>query len=170
MSLALRDVSAADLPALRRLNESEVPHVNSIPIETFEWFTHHAAYFRVAELGAELAGFLIGLTPEADYPSLNFRWFRAHYQRFMYIDRIVVATIARRRGLGRLFYDDLARTSRGIAPRLTCEVNLRPQNDGSMRFHLEYGFAQVGTQETEGGAKQVALMAKEINPQHRSTI
>jgi len=42
----------------------------------------------------------------------------------------------------------------------TCEVNLRPENDASISFHSCLGFVEVGRQMTEGGAKEVALLAK----------
>jgi predicted GNAT superfamily acetyltransferase len=45
---------------------------------------------------------------------------------------------------------------------MTCEVNLSPPNAASMRFHRRLGFEQVGSQFTEAGAKQVALLAKPL--------
>ena len=45
---------------------------------------------------------------------------------------------------------------------MTCEVNLKPPNESSMRFHERYGFTQIGSQATEGGQKEVALMAKTL--------
>ncbi|NNE42793.1 MAG: GNAT family N-acetyltransferase, partial [Gemmatimonadetes bacterium] len=50
----------------------------------------------------------------------------------------------------------------GRAPMITCEVNTRPRNDGSLRFHARLGFREVGTQETEGGAKAVSLLEKRL--------
>ena len=43
---------------------------------------------------------------------------------------------------------------------MTCEVNIRPPNDGSMHFHERLGFRQVASQEIDGGKKEVALMEK----------
>jgi hypothetical protein len=45
---------------------------------------------------------------------------------------------------------------------LCCEVNLVPPNPDSMDFHLHVGFRQVGTLETSGGAKKVAMLVKKI--------
>jgi predicted GNAT superfamily acetyltransferase len=42
--------------------------------------------------------FLLALDQDADYDSPNFRWFSARYPRFVYVDRIVVASAARGRG------------------------------------------------------------------------
>jgi predicted GNAT superfamily acetyltransferase len=161
----LRDARPEDLARVETLNAAAVPHVNGVPRELFERFLREAAYFRVAEREGEKAlghihGFLLALGPDADYDSPNFLWFRARYESFLYIDRIVVDEAVRGLGLGTRFYRDLERVARerGV-PRLTCEVNLRPPNEGSLRFHERFGFERVGRQETEGGAKEVALMA-----------
>ena len=45
---------------------------------------------------------------------------------------------------------------------LTCEVNLKPPNPGSIVFHQQLGFAEVDQQETEQGAKRVSLMVKTL--------
>ncbi|MCP5368197.1 MAG: GNAT family N-acetyltransferase [Hyphomicrobiales bacterium] len=122
-------------------------------------FADTADYFKVAEDGGAIAGFLIALTPGADYASPNFLWFRDRYAQFVYCDRILVAPAAKGRGLGRALYGDLAAFAAGRAPRITCEVNLRPPNPESLAFHARLGFREVGRQQTEGGAKEVALMA-----------
>jgi predicted GNAT superfamily acetyltransferase len=40
-------------------------------------------------------------------------------------------------------------------------VNLRPRNDGYLRFHARLGFAQVGEQESKPGLV-VAMLAKTV--------
>lgn len=160
--IGLREASAADIEALHRLNERAVPNVNGITSDQVRWFLDVASYFRVAELDASMAGFLIGLEPGIPYDSLNYRWFLQHYPEFVYVDRIVIAESARRRGVGRVLYEDFAEFGRSRAPVMTCEVNLRPPNPGSMEFHRALGFAQVGTQDTEGGTKTVALLARQL--------
>jgi len=156
----LRDAHPGDLARVESLNLAALPHVNRIPRELFERFRSEAAYFRIAWRDRTILGFLVALAPKADYDSLNFLWFRERYDSFFYIDRIVVDEVARGLGVGTLFYRDLERVARerGV-PRLTCEVNLRPPNEGSLRFHQRFGFEIVGRQETEDGAKEVALMA-----------
>ena len=158
----LRDALGDDLSRIHFLNETAVPHVNSVATDFLAGFLEEAATFRVAEIDGRIAGFLVGLTPDADYASPNFLWFRERYERFVYVDRVVVAWSERRRGVARRFYEDLETFSRPRAPRITCEVNVRPSNEGSLRFHQQWGFVQVGSQETEGGAKAVALMVKEL--------
>ena len=156
----IRDVEEQDLAAVLALNEASLPHVNSVPIAQLEKFRREAAYFRVALADEAIAACLVGLTPEADYGSLNFRWFQARYDDFAYVDRIVVAEHARRLGLGSALYADFERHFSGRTPRLACEVNLEPPNEVSMAFHRRHGFVQVGSQPVDG--KIVAMLVKEL--------
>jgi uncharacterized protein len=165
--IALRRVRDADLPALLALNETELPHVNSVPLALFEQFAVEAAYFGVACAVDRPVGFLIGLTPEVEYASLNFQWFRRHYDDFYYIDRVAVLPDWRRHGIGRRLYQDLEQQLTGRVAQLTCEVNLRPRNEASLRFHTRLGFQPVGTQETDDGAKTVQLLAKPLADRER---
>jgi len=162
MTLELHDVSATHLSEIWRLNEAAVPNVNSISREVFGRFAREAAYFKVALTNGRVAGFLVGLAFDAAYDSPNFLWFRDRYDAFIYVDRIVVAHDARRRGVGAALYRDIISFTTSQAPVLTCEVNLRPPNEGSLAFHRAFGFEPVGEQETEGGAKRVALLAKSM--------
>jgi predicted GNAT superfamily acetyltransferase len=160
---ALREACSEDIPAVRALNETAVPHVNSIDAGAFEGFLAEAAYFRVVSLRGEIAAFLVGLRPGAIYASPNYRWFCENYADFLYIDRLVVASEFHRRGIGMLLYEDIERFAQQRAPLLGCEVNLVPANPGSLAFHERFGFSQVATQETDGGAKTVSLMVKRVD-------
>lgn len=159
----LRDAVPADLEAIHALNEAALPAVNSLTPADIERFAQRAEYFRVAEAEAgDVVAFLIGLFAGHAYESPNYRWFSRRHERFAYVDRIVVAEEARGRGLGAALYDDFARFSAPHAPVLTCEVNLRPRNEPSLRFHERLGFRRVGTQLTDGGRKQVVLLEKPL--------
>ncbi len=161
--LEIRDVQDADLAAVHAINAASVPHVNSISLERFQAFTREAAYFRVALLGSELVGYLVAFAPGARYESVNFLWFRQRYRDFIYVDRIAVAASARRHGIASGLYRDFFDFARPRTDLLTCEVNTVPVNAESMAFHQSFGFLEVGTQDTEGGAKTVSLMAVELN-------
>lgn len=155
-------MTTADLGEILELNEASVPHVSSVTATEMQWFADHAHYFRVVRMAGSLAGFLIGLRPGLAYQSLNYRWFCERYPDFGYIDRVAVARTARRLGVGSRLYEDFAATLQGTVDVMTCEVNLRPANESSMRYHEHWGFVQVGSQETEGGKKEVALLEKRL--------
>jgi hypothetical protein len=150
-----------DYNAVLALNKESVPHVNLIGAAELQWFIDNAAFTRVAKIDDRLAGFLIGLRPGAEYASPNYQWFCDHYEDFAYIDRVVVSNWARRQGVAEALYEAF-RSSQSDAAVMTCEVNLRPSNEGSMIFHKRMGFRQVSSQEIDGGQKEVALMEKTI--------
>lgn len=160
--MEITDVTPGDLLEVLALNEASVPHVSSVSDAEMRWFSEHAHYFRVARIDSQLAGFLIGLRPGLSYSSPNYRWFSDHYDDFGYIDRVAVGENVRRQGVASRLYADFSRTLQGTVDVMTCEVNIRPANNASMKFHLRQGFAQVATQETEGGKKEVALLEKKL--------
>ena len=157
----LRDAVDSDFAHVLQLNEAVVPAVNSIDIDQLHWFARHAAYFRIAASGSDIAAFLIGMRPGTSYQSPNYRWFCETYEEFGYIDRIAVHESARRYGLATRMYRDFETRLPVEVGVLTCEVNIEPPNESSMRFHERYGFTRVGSQLTDGGDKHVALLAKE---------
>ena len=162
MEIIIRDVADQDLDAVLSLNESEVPHVGSVNIERMRWFAANAHYFRVAVDADRIAAYLIGLRPGTSYASPNYRWFCERYGDFAYVDRVAVAEFARRLRLASRLYDDFAASVPDTVKHMTCEVNLQPPNESSMRFHRQLGFQQVGSQTTEGGSKEVAMLAMRL--------
>lgn len=155
-------VTDRDLDAVLELNEASVPHVNSVSREQMRWFANHAPYFRVARDTTGIKGFLIGMRPGLSYDSPNYQWFSRHYEDFGYIDRVAVDRTARRSGVASALYDDFETFMARDVDVLTCEVNLHPPNETSMRFHERQGFQVIASQRTEGGAKEVALMEKKL--------
>ena len=145
--LRIRDVSEADLVEVLAINERSVPAMNSLPLERLEWFVREAEYFRVAVLDSAVSGFLICLAPEAPYPSPNLRWLNVRYADFLYIDRVAVAPACQRRGVATALYRDASANAPRRFKTLACEVNLRPPNPGSVRFHQRMGFKPVGSKD-----------------------
>lgn len=162
MTYHIRDVDARSIAAVHDMNEQALPHVNSVTTGYFSAQVDSDAYFRAVYRDDRPAAFLLAMNEQADYDSLNFLWFRERYSQFVYIDRVVVGVDHRREGLGASLYADLLEWARGRTPRLACEVNLRPPNDPSRRFHEKLGFRPVGTQDTDGGCKTVSLMTREL--------
>jgi predicted GNAT superfamily acetyltransferase len=158
--VVVRDATPADHEVVRALNNGAVPHVNALTAEQFAQVVGYAAYFRVAEDDAGIAGFVLCVPRGTTYWSGNYAWFTARYADFLYLDRVVVAERARGGGVGRALYDDLVMFARGRWPRITLEVNLRPPNPGSVAFHCRVGFVEVGVREYDDGASAVVMMER----------
>jgi predicted GNAT superfamily acetyltransferase len=150
-----------DFAAVLTLNTAAIPHVNLIGEQELTWFIEHSVCALATKIDERLAGFMIGLRPGTDYKSANYLWFCEHYDDFAYVDRIVVADWAQRRGIAEALYSEFAHTQ-SDAPLMTCEVNLRPANEGSMNFHRRMGFTQVASQKIDDGKKEVALLEKKL--------
>lgn len=164
----IRAFTITDATAVLELNNANMPELNELD---------HAEVMRLATLSeaalvaevvdgngdgsgnsARFAGFCWALGPGQPYGSLNYGWFSRQYERFLYLDRIAVHGDFRRFGIGRRFYAALVEQFTGRHPVLLCEVNVRPRNDASLKFHHSIGFREVGQQETDGGNKTVSLL------------
>jgi uncharacterized protein len=163
MTLEIVPPAEADYDELLALNESCVPHVNSIGIDEIAFFHRSAHKFiKVVENG-ELAGFVIALVPGINYESLNYQWFSRELSGFLYIDRILVHPNFRRRGVASFLYDYLEQVAvEDSIDCLCCEVNLLPVNPESLALHEQLGFSQKATQLTENGTKEVSMLVKPL--------
>jgi len=154
--------TTADYPAIIELNQAAIPEVSHLDEVALAALHQQAVLLTVARSGTAVAGFMLILREGADYSSLNYQYFATHYDAFHYVDRIVVGEQFRRQGVGAGLYEILFEAA-ADSPRVTCEVNLRPPNPGSLQFHETLGFVVVGEQDTDGGEKRVALMVREAD-------
>lgn len=161
-AVRLREATAADHAAVLALNNAHEPHVNALDPEAFRRLVAFAAHFTIAEDDDGLLGVVLCVPAGTAYWSENYRWFSARYDDFLYLDRVVVAPRARRRGVGRALYDDLHRRAAGRWPRVALEVNLRPPNPDSIAFHEAMGYERVGEREDEDGAKAVQMFVRAL--------
>lgn len=159
--IEVTEVQSAEYSQILRINNAATPNVNDLSMEDWRTLVQTAVRLRAARVEGEIAGFLLALDQNADYDSPNFRWFKERYDRFVYIDRVVVAEGMRGVGVGRVLYADIQSFAEARAPFLTCEVNLRPRNQNSLLFHQATGFHEVG--EAEGNQdKRVVFLAKPL--------
>ncbi|TAN06351.1 MAG: GNAT family N-acetyltransferase [Rhodanobacteraceae bacterium] len=161
-NLHLRDVRADDLAAVMALNNTAGTSILPMDATQLQRFYRHADYFRVAELDGNVAGFLIALRHSTPYNSSNFQWFRAHCDRFVYIDRVVIGDLHRGHGLGRTFYADVQSYAEVRSPNLACEVFLEPRDDVAVLFHGVFGFHEVGQQVMPESGRRVSLLLKSL--------
>ncbi|MDR9417744.1 GNAT family N-acetyltransferase [Gracilimonas sp.] len=156
----IREAEKKDLSTILSINQSALPHVNSIELSELEEFLKVANPFIVIEMDGTIAGFIIVLQKGLDYDSLNYKFFCNNYYDFDYVDRIVISEHFRGKKLGTALYKYLFNHS--DKKQITCEINIKPPNVNSMKFHKSLGFKQVAKLVTEKGAKGVAMMVKEL--------
>lgn len=162
MPVVLRPVEAGDLSALVAINDAAFPAVPITPPDELAELIGMARLALVADDG-EPAGFVVALPPGLDYASENYTWFSARSHDFLYVDRIVLARRLQGQGVGPRLYAAVEEAARADgATEITCEVNTRPANPGSLAFHARLGFAEVGRQATKGGDVEVALLARPV--------
>ena len=157
--MLIRPFEPDDLANVLALNNASVPDVNELSEDEVLRLAGLSDAALVAEVDGGFAGFCWVMGPGLTYESLNYVWFSERYPNFVYLDRIAVHPHFRRYGVGSAFYSELARRFAATRPVMLCEVNLRPRNETSLRFHERVGFREVGQQDTDGGAKTVSLLA-----------
>jgi predicted GNAT superfamily acetyltransferase len=110
-----------------------------------------------------LEAFLLAFDQDAHYDSPNFLWFRARYPRFVYVDRVVVASFARGCGHARRLYEELFRHAAEAGHAcVVCEVNTQPPNPASDAFHAALGFVAVGSASVYDGSRTVRYLSREL--------
>lgn len=153
--------SSADEAAILALNRAHVTETSALGAAELRALLAQAFHVGTCDRGRE--AFLIALDQDAIYASPNFRWFKARHERFVYIDRVIVAPSQRGRGLARLLYEDLiAAAARARHLLIGCEVNVDPPNPASDALHEALGFAEVGRAILPGGAKQVRYLTLQV--------
>lgn len=159
--MIIRDATPSDFPQLLRLNEESVHFLSPLTPERLALLHYEAAFHRVAiDDAGKLVAFLLAFREGTRYDSPNYLWFSKNYERFLYIDRIVVSSSCQGQGIGAMLYDALfAFAKQTQAIRVTCEFDIEPPNENSRRFHERYGFTEVGSQLVAAGKKRVSLQA-----------
>jgi predicted GNAT superfamily acetyltransferase len=136
---AITDLSAQSSQALNALNNAFAKETSFLDAADWVRLTGMAC-FSFATPDA----FIIAFDQDADYDSQNFLWFRDRFERFVYIDRVVVAASAHGQGLGRRLYEKLFADAKAAGfPCVLAEVNTNPPNPGSIGFHTKMGFDAV---------------------------
>jgi predicted GNAT superfamily acetyltransferase len=154
------DVVGSLSASLLALNNAHSVELGSLNEERLRHIVAQA--FLAARIG-RVDALVLALDQDADYDSPNYVWFRSRFERFVYIDRVVVASQARGRGLARRLYNEVfEHAARAGHDRVTCEVNSHPPNPQSDAFHAALGFAQVGAGSTHGGAKFVRYLVRDL--------
>lgn len=151
MGLRLISVDLDDVTTIERiteLNALNVPELGPADLTKITSLIERARWtLALVEPDGELAGFAVVFEPDADYTSVNYRYFAERYGDFVYLDRVAVAEPWRRRGVARTLYDAVVDRARGRR-WFALEVNITPRNEASLEFHRRYGFVEIARQDT----------------------
>lgn len=169
--LQIRRAEEKDFAFILRVNEENVEVLSPMNEEKLRRFSQCAELLLVAEWEERPAAFLIALREGIEsYESENYRWFRRHYPRFLYIDRVVIDEPFRGLGIGRRLYREVFdRAGAAGLSFVTAEIDTVPYNEASLRFHRAMGFREVGTQVIRGGRVAVSLQEAAVPPAGRGT-
>jgi predicted GNAT superfamily acetyltransferase len=162
VAVAIRDAAARDEDFILDLNAACTPAVAEMSREDYRDIAGWAHRVLIAEFDGKPCGFLILIRPGSAYPSDNYSWFEAKFDRHLYVDRIAVSDGVRGRGVGRALYDEAARMAEKLGEqRITAEVNEVPPNPESMAFHTRLGFRFLHSRPSRHG-KIVAMLERPL--------
>lgn len=155
----IRPLVGDDIEAITILNNAAYPAVPRTTVDEMAEFIDVCDWCMVVEDADDVVGFVLAVEPGKNYDSENYRFFESRGFPHFYIDRVVLGEGARGKGLGKRLYGELFEEAknRGYS-RITCEVNLKPENHVSLAFHHTMGFVGVGVQDTKGGEVRVQLL------------
>ena len=162
--IKIRDAGMQDAEYILELNRVNVEVLSPMDLDKYRYFLDCSDLFQMAEVNGEPAAFLIALREGiADYTSENYIWFSGQYDKFLYVDRIVIDEKFRSRGLGRILYEGVfENAAKADLSVVTAEIDIEPYNEPSLKFHKAMGFEEVEQQVIRGGEIKVSLQAKTI--------
>ncbi len=139
----ISDIKDIHHEKLVAMNSQFVHWLSPLDAPRLYWLLERADYARQIHDGA---GMLIAYPSDVDYPDhKNIKWLSNHLDKFYYIDRIIIDEAKQGNGLGQILYDDVEDHARQNGFKwIACEVNTRPNNPGSHRFHLNRGYDVMG--------------------------
>ena len=154
----IRGLSPADIDAMWVINEEGLPGTGQVSPEDLAALLNLASLSLGAFDDQTLVGFVVCLPPKTTYASLNYAWFNQRYDAFLYVDRIAVAHEHRNQGVGSVLYEQVVSAAQDRAVPVAAEVNLKPPNPGSVRFHHRFNFVEVG--KLDHGEKAVMMFLR----------
>lgn len=149
--VALREIALTELCRLNNQFGTETSLLTENGMSRLIGMAFYA--FGVAgESAQSIDAMLIALDQTAPYENENLHFFQKRHVQFVYVDRMITASHAQRRGLGRSLYEEMFKWARGAGqPVVCCEVNLDPPNPASDAFHERLGFVEVGQARLKNG-------------------
>ena len=110
------DVAEKHLEEILKLNQDLVHFLSDLDMGSLTELGNMAEMFKVVEVDGKVAAFLIAVRENKPYASVNYKWFLDNYDKFLYVDRVVVSEDYQHMGIGRLIYQ---------LPMSLCEMFIR---------------------------------------------
>jgi predicted GNAT superfamily acetyltransferase len=159
----IRPATLEDYEQILKLNEESVHFLSPLSREKLAHLHQQSEILKVIEVDGVVEAFVLALKEGKDYDSVNYIWFAKNYDKFLYIDRVVVSVKQQNSGLGKLLYEEVIKHAKSInTPVVTAEIDIEPPNPVSLKFHEKFGFKEVGKQSVASGKKIVSLQAAQI--------
>ena len=157
--MEIRALQISDSSSIWEINEQGLPGTGKVSEQEILGLLNYSSFSIGLFDSNSLLGFVICLPPKTAYGSLNYLWFNERYDDFLYVDRIAVSTTNRNQKIGSKLYQAVIDTASKIGVPIAAEVNLRPPNPDSVRFHQRHGFTEIG--QFEHGQKAVIMMLRQ---------
>lgn len=155
----IKDCSNSRLKKLVHLNNQFSKETSKLELENFEEMV--ASSFCAIGIAPEI-GFILAFDENSNYDGDHFQYFKAKYDNFLYIDRIIVGRNFQGQGIGTSFYEILLEIAQEESKDLlVCEVNIEPLNEISIEFHENFGFEAIEEKSLENG-KTVRYYSYEV--------
>lgn len=157
-NMIIRKFETKDYNRILQLNEESVHFLSPWTKEILERVITQSEIFNLIEIDGRIEAFVLTLREDKKYDSINYLWFSHHYDKFLYIDRVVVSLQMRDKGLGKSLYESVFKYAResGVT-YVAAEIDIDPPNPGSLIFHEKFGFKEVGKHTVANGKKIVSL-------------
>lgn len=154
-------MTSADDAAVLALNATAEGLVEPLGPDRLDWLRLIAAHAVVVDLDGRPAGFVLTFTPGSAYDGLEFGWFAHTYSdRFLFIERIVVAPEHRRQGIGTMVYRAIERAAKPFDRAVTRVLSDPPATAG-LTFHTSRGYVEVAKQRLANGTT-TSLLTKDL--------
>ncbi|HKL41975.1 MAG TPA: GNAT family N-acetyltransferase [Clostridia bacterium] len=158
--MILREYMSDDLKRVLELNKASVHFLSPLTKEKLESLIKACDFSYVIEIDGLVEAFILALSENKDYDSVNYQWFKDKYDKFLYIDRVVVSKNCQSQGLGQFMYKKIIKKAKAKEyPFLLAEIDVEPANPKSLKFHEKFGFKEVGRESIHNGKKVVSLQA-----------
>lgn len=163
-NIILRKFETKDYDRILELNEESVHFLSPLTNERLNSLITQSEILNVIEVDKVVEAFVLALREGKEYDSINYLWFSANYDHFLYIDRVVVSSRMHSKGLGNMLYHSVFNHVKSIsAPYVAAEIDISPPNSRSLRFHEKFGFKEVGKQLISQGDKTVSLQVVKVD-------